>query len=84
MSKNDLGKVSAAAALEDVSRKVADKVAPKLERLRAASGNAREVREDVADLNETVEELAEEVAQVKHAVKAARKRRAGADGAGEE
>ena len=34
------------------------------------------MREDVADLNETVEELAGQVAEVKRAVKAARKRRA--------
>lgn len=75
MSTNKAGRSEAAAALEAVSEKLAEKVAPKLERLRAAQGSASELREEVAGLNETVEELAAEVAEVKRAVRAARERR---------
>ena len=76
MGTNKAGKCGAHSALDAVSRKAAEKVAPKLERLRAAKGQARAKREDVAAPNESVEELAEEVTKVKRAVKAARKRRA--------
>ncbi len=71
-----------ASALDAVSERLAEQVAPKLERLRAAEGSARELREDVASLNETVEELAEEVAEVKRAVKAARRKREAASRTG--
>ena len=82
MSKNE-PREGGAAALEAMSRKVVEEVTPKLERLRAAKGSAREMRADVAELNETVEGLAEEVAKVRLAVKAARKRRAAANVGGE-
>ena len=80
MSANKGGEQEARAALDRISEKVAEEVAPKLERLQAAKGSVGELREDVAGLNETVEELAEEVAEVKRAVKAARGRRGGGDG----
>jgi predicted nucleic acid-binding Zn-ribbon protein len=76
MSANKGGEQEARAALDAVAERLAEKVAPKLERLQAAKGSVGELREDVAGLNETVEELAEEVAEVKRAVKAARKKRA--------
>lgn len=63
-----------AAAIDAISERLAEKVAPKLERLRDARIGARELREEVSDLNEAVEELAEDVAEVKQAVRAARKR----------
>lgn len=78
MRTDKAGKVDAAAALDAVTEKLAKRVAPKLARLRAAEGSVRELREDVASLNETVEELAGEVAEVKRVVKAARKRRSAA------
>lgn len=79
MSTNKVGEDNAAAALDAMRERLAEQVAPKLERLRAAEGSARELREDVASLNETVEELAEEVAEVKRAVKAARRKREAAN-----
>lgn len=82
MSTNKVGKRGARAALEAVSRKVAEEIAPKLERLRAAKGSVRELREEVANLDESVNELAEEVAKVKQAVRAARERRADEEGRG--
>lgn len=77
MRTNKVGEQEAAAALDAVSRKVAEEIMPKLERLRAAKGSVRELREEVANLDESVDELAEEVAEVKRAVKVARSRRAG-------
>ena len=74
MSTNKAGEAEARAALEAVAEKVSRKVAPKLARLRAAEASARELRAEVADLNETVDELAAEVAEVKRAVRAARER----------
>ena len=81
MSTNEVGKGEARAALDAVKEKVSEKIAPKLARLRAVKGSARELREEVGDLNETVEVLAGQVAEVKRAVRAARERRGGGDGA---
>ena len=83
MRTNKVGGGGAAAALDAVSRKVAEGIAPKLERLRAAKGSVSELRREVADLDESVDDLAEEVAGVKEAVRAARARRAAAAGEGE-
>ena len=84
MNTNKQGGAEARAALDAVSESLAEKVAPKLGRLQAAEGSARELREEVAGLNETVDELAEQVAEVKRAVRAARKRREAATGEGED
>lgn len=46
MVTNKAGKREAKAAIDAVSRKVAERIAPKLERLRAAKGRARTLRED--------------------------------------
>lgn len=83
MRTNKVGEGEAAAALEAVSKRVAEEIAPKLARLRAAKGSVRELREEVAGLDESVKGLAEEVAAVKETVKAARARRRGAAGGGE-
>ena len=80
MSTNKVGEGETAAALEAVSRKVAEEIAPKLERLRAAGGSVGELREEVASLDESVDELAGEVAGVRRAVRAARGRRRAAAG----
>lgn len=79
MRTNKGGEREAAAALDAVSRKVAEEIAPKLERLRAARGSVRELRAEVAALDESVDELAEEVAEVKRAVRAVRERRGRGD-----
>ena len=71
-----------ATALGALAERLAEEVAPKLERLQAAGGNVSELREEVASLNESVDELAGKVAEVKEAVRAARARRAAGGGEG--
>jgi hypothetical protein len=55
MKSNKGGEHGTRAALDAVRGKLAKKVAPKLERLRAVKGGIRELRQGVAGPNETVE-----------------------------
>ena len=76
MRTNQLGEEEATAALDAVAEKMAEEIAPKIERLRAAKGSVRELRKEVANLNESVGELAAKVAEVKESLRAIRARRA--------
>ena len=84
MSTNEVGEDEAQAALDAVTQRLKEKIAPKLGRLREAKGRARELRAEVADLNKAVAELAEEVSEVKQAVKAVRRKRAASTGGSED
>lgn len=53
MSTNKVGEAEARAAFDAVKEMVLEKLVPKLARLRAIKGSARELRAAVAELNET-------------------------------